>query len=176
MKTIRVHLHPVEEAMLIEVQKVNRRFRDIETLLLGQIREEYAKTPKGRSRGSLRGPTPKILTPPPPSPGPRWKPINITSTTTARRAPRSRWSPTPSSPGSAASGGFLPGCAAPAPSPPTRPPISTCRANKPAISPKPSATRKSSGCSRCRKPPIPSACATASFWKCSTPPASAAPK
>ena len=51
MKTIRVHLHPVEEAMLIEVQKVNRRFRDIETLLLGQIREEYAKTPKGRSGG-----------------------------------------------------------------------------------------------------------------------------
>lgn len=53
MKTIRVHLNPVEEAMLIEVQKVNRRFRDIETLLLGQIREEYAKTPKGRSGGSL---------------------------------------------------------------------------------------------------------------------------
>jgi len=53
MKTIRVQLHPVEEAMLIEVQKVNRRFRDIETLLLGQIREEYAKTPKGRSGGSL---------------------------------------------------------------------------------------------------------------------------
>ena len=53
MKTIRIHLHPVEEAMLIEVQKVNRRFRDIETLLLGQIREEYAKTPKGRSGGSL---------------------------------------------------------------------------------------------------------------------------
>ncbi|MCP9781453.1 MULTISPECIES: hypothetical protein [Cyanobium] len=53
MKTIRVHLHPVEEAMLIEVQKVNRRFRDIETLLLGQIREEYAKTPKGRSGGVL---------------------------------------------------------------------------------------------------------------------------
>ena len=53
MKTIRVHLLPVEEAMLIEVQKVNRRFRDIETLLLGQIREEYAKTPKGRSGGSL---------------------------------------------------------------------------------------------------------------------------
>ena len=37
----------------VEVQKVNRRFRDIETLLLGQIREEYAKTPKGRSGGAL---------------------------------------------------------------------------------------------------------------------------
>jgi len=31
------------------VQKVNRRFRDIDTLLLGLIRDEYAKTPKGRS-------------------------------------------------------------------------------------------------------------------------------
>ncbi|MCP9846274.1 hypothetical protein KBY86_05125 [Synechococcus sp. Lug-A] len=49
MSTIRIHLHPVEAEMLKEVQKVNRRFRDIDTLLLGLIREEYAKTPKGRS-------------------------------------------------------------------------------------------------------------------------------
>jgi len=35
--------------MLVEVQKVNRRFRDIDTLLLGLIRDEYAKTPNGRS-------------------------------------------------------------------------------------------------------------------------------
>lgn len=49
MKTIRIHLHPVEEAMLVEVQKVNRRYRDLETLLHGQIREEYAKTPKGKA-------------------------------------------------------------------------------------------------------------------------------
>ena len=53
MKTIRIHLHPVEEAMLIEVQKVNRRFKDLDALLLRQIREEYAKTPKGRSGGAL---------------------------------------------------------------------------------------------------------------------------
>ncbi len=33
-------------------QKVNRRYRDLETLLLGLIREEYAKTPKGRSKGA----------------------------------------------------------------------------------------------------------------------------
>lgn len=49
MSTIRIHLHSVEAEMLKEVQKVNRRFRDIDTLLLGLIREEYAKTPKGRS-------------------------------------------------------------------------------------------------------------------------------
>ncbi len=49
MKTIRIHLHPVEEAMLVEVQKVNRRYRDLEALLLGQIREEYAKTSKGKA-------------------------------------------------------------------------------------------------------------------------------
>ena len=50
MSTIRIHLHPVEAEMLKEVQKVNRRFRDIDTLLLGLIREEYAKTPKSRSK------------------------------------------------------------------------------------------------------------------------------
>ena len=49
MKTIRFHLHPVEEAMLVEVQKSNKRYRDIESLLLGLIREEYAKTPKGKA-------------------------------------------------------------------------------------------------------------------------------
>jgi hypothetical protein len=52
MSTIRIHLHPVEAEMLKEVQKVNRRFRDIESLLLGLIRDEYAKTPKGRSKGT----------------------------------------------------------------------------------------------------------------------------
>jgi len=52
MSTIRIHLHPVEAEMLKEVQKVNRRYRDLETLLLGQIREEYAKTPKGKAQGS----------------------------------------------------------------------------------------------------------------------------
>ena len=52
MSTIRIHLHPVEAEMLKEVQKVNRRFRDIESLLLGLIREEYAKTPKGKAQRS----------------------------------------------------------------------------------------------------------------------------
>jgi hypothetical protein len=50
MSTIRIHLHPVEAEMLKEVQKVNRRFRDIESLLLGLIRDEYSKTPKGKSQ------------------------------------------------------------------------------------------------------------------------------
>jgi len=49
MSTIRIHLHPVEAEMLKEVQKVNRRYRDLGALLLGLIREEYANTPKGRS-------------------------------------------------------------------------------------------------------------------------------
>jgi len=52
MSTIRIHLHPVDAEMLKEVQKVNRRYRDLETLLLDQIREEYAKTPKGKAQGS----------------------------------------------------------------------------------------------------------------------------
>jgi len=52
MSTIRIHLHPVEAEMLKEVQKVNRRFRDIESLLLGVIREKYSKTPKGKAQGS----------------------------------------------------------------------------------------------------------------------------
>jgi hypothetical protein len=52
MSTIRIHLHPVEAEMLKEVQKVNRRYRDLESLLLGLIREEYAKPPKGKTQGA----------------------------------------------------------------------------------------------------------------------------
>ena len=52
MKTIKIHLHPVEAEMLKEVQRVNRSFRNVETLLLGLIREEYAKTPAGRRKGA----------------------------------------------------------------------------------------------------------------------------
>jgi hypothetical protein len=55
MTTIRIHLHPVEAEMLKEVQKGNKRFRDIETLLLGLIREEYVKTAKGRSMSADSG-------------------------------------------------------------------------------------------------------------------------
>ncbi len=48
MKTIRIHLTPVEEAMLMEVQKSNRNYKHLQGLVLNQIREEYAKTPKGK--------------------------------------------------------------------------------------------------------------------------------
>ena len=49
MKTISIRLPDVEAAMLIEVQKVNRAYRDLQGLLINQIQQEYAKTPKGRA-------------------------------------------------------------------------------------------------------------------------------
>ena len=49
MKTITIRLPDVEAAMLVEVQKVNRAYRDIQGFLLSQIQQEYAKTPKGRA-------------------------------------------------------------------------------------------------------------------------------
>ena len=49
MKTISIRLPDVEAAMLIEVQKVNRAYRDLQGLLISQIQQEYAKTPKGRA-------------------------------------------------------------------------------------------------------------------------------
>jgi hypothetical protein len=53
MKTIRIQLDPVEEAMLLEVQKINRDFRDLKVIVANQIRQEYAKVAKGK-RQSLR--------------------------------------------------------------------------------------------------------------------------
>ena len=49
MKTIGIRLPDVEAAMLVEVQKVNRAYRDLQALLINQIQQEYAKTPKGRA-------------------------------------------------------------------------------------------------------------------------------
>ena len=49
MKMISIRLPDVEAAMLIEVQKVNRAYRDLQVLLISQIQQEYAKTPKGRA-------------------------------------------------------------------------------------------------------------------------------
>ena len=49
MKTITICLPDVEAAMLVEVQKVNRAYRDLQGLLVSQIQQEYAKTPKGRA-------------------------------------------------------------------------------------------------------------------------------
>ena len=49
MKTITIRLPDVETAMLVEVQKVNKAYRDLQGLLVSQIQQEYAKTPKGRA-------------------------------------------------------------------------------------------------------------------------------
>ena len=49
MKTITIRLPDVEAAMLVEVLKVNKAYRDLQGLLISQIQQEYAKTPKGRA-------------------------------------------------------------------------------------------------------------------------------
>ena len=49
MKTITIRLPDVEAAMLVEVQKVNKAYRDLQGLLINQIQQEYVKTPKGRA-------------------------------------------------------------------------------------------------------------------------------
>ena len=49
MKTITIRLPDVEAAMLLEVQKVNKAYRDLQGLLINQIQLEYQKTPKGRA-------------------------------------------------------------------------------------------------------------------------------
>jgi hypothetical protein len=43
MKTITIRLSDVEAAMLLEVQKRNKDFKDLGGLLLRQIREEYLR-------------------------------------------------------------------------------------------------------------------------------------
>ncbi len=48
MKTLTLRIPDAEAAMLMEVQKSNKSFRDLQTLLLGLIREEYGK--KGGKR------------------------------------------------------------------------------------------------------------------------------
>ena len=43
MKTITIRLPDVEAAMLIEVQKRNKAFKDLQQLLIQQIRQECLK-------------------------------------------------------------------------------------------------------------------------------------
>jgi hypothetical protein len=43
MKTLTLRIPDVEAAMLVEVQKTNKAFRDLQALLLGLIRQEYGK-------------------------------------------------------------------------------------------------------------------------------------
>ena len=49
MKTITIRLPDLEAAMLLEVGKVNKAYRDLQGLLINPIQQEYAKTPKGRA-------------------------------------------------------------------------------------------------------------------------------
>jgi hypothetical protein len=49
MKTI-IRLPDVEAAMLVEVQKVNKAYRDLKSLLVSKIQQEYAKTPSARAK------------------------------------------------------------------------------------------------------------------------------
>ena len=44
MKIITIRLPDVEAAMLTEVQKRNKAFKDLQQILLQQIRQEYQKT------------------------------------------------------------------------------------------------------------------------------------
>mgnify|MGYP003341613012 FL=1 len=50
MKTITIRLPDVEAAMLVEVQKGNKALKDLQQLLIQQIRQEYQKTSGGSGR------------------------------------------------------------------------------------------------------------------------------
>ena len=50
MKTITIRLPDVEAAMLVEVQKGNKAFKDLQQLLILQIRQEYQKSSGGSCR------------------------------------------------------------------------------------------------------------------------------
>ena len=41
MKTITIRLPDVEAAMLVEVQKVNKAYRDLQLMVLQKVRNEY---------------------------------------------------------------------------------------------------------------------------------------
>lgn len=49
MKTIIIRLPDVEAAMLVEVQKGNKAYKDLQGLLVSQIQQEYQKIPKGKA-------------------------------------------------------------------------------------------------------------------------------
>ena len=49
MKTITIRLPGVEATMLVEVQKRNKAFKDLQQLLIQHIHQEYAKTPTGKA-------------------------------------------------------------------------------------------------------------------------------
>ncbi len=49
MRTITIRLPDVEAAMLVEVQKVNKAYKDLQGLLINQIQTEFQKMSKGRA-------------------------------------------------------------------------------------------------------------------------------
>ena len=49
MNTVTICLPDVEVAMLVEVQKRNKAFKDLQQLMIQQIHEEYAKNPAGKA-------------------------------------------------------------------------------------------------------------------------------
>ena len=50
MKTFTIRLPDVEAAMLVEVQKVNKVYRDLQGLLTYQIQQQYSETPAARAK------------------------------------------------------------------------------------------------------------------------------
>ena len=46
MKTITIRLPDMEAAILVEVQKKNKAYRDLQRFVLDQIRDAYAKSPR----------------------------------------------------------------------------------------------------------------------------------
>ena len=51
MKTITIRLPDVDAAMLVEVQKRNKIFRNLQGLLVSQIQQEYARLSKDKMSG-----------------------------------------------------------------------------------------------------------------------------
>ena len=49
MKTISIRLPDVEAAMLVEVQKRNKSFKNLEARLLSQIQDEYNRMRGGKA-------------------------------------------------------------------------------------------------------------------------------
>ena len=47
MKTITIRLPDVEAAMLVEVQKRNKSFKNLQAMLLNQIQAEYSRIEGG---------------------------------------------------------------------------------------------------------------------------------
>ena len=48
MKTIIIRLPDVEAAMLVEVLKVNKAYRDLQSIPINQVHTKYTKMLKGR--------------------------------------------------------------------------------------------------------------------------------